>query len=81
MFIVWGTRSKDKDLGQSQVAYECEHCNNVSHYRIFRRRNWFTIFWIPIIPLSTKYFIACPICNFGQQIKKSEALDKVQETV
>ena len=81
MFIVWGTRSKDKELGQSQVSYECERCNNVSRYRIFRRRNWFTIFWIPLIPLSTKYYIACPVCNYGQQIKKAEALDKLQDTV
>ena len=79
MFIIWGTREKEKELGISQQSYQCTHCNNVSNYKIFRRKNWFTVFWIPIIPLSSKYFISCPICNYGQKIKKAEALEKIQQ--
>ncbi len=81
MFIIWGTKHTEKELGLSQQTYACQHCGNTSNYKIFRRRNWFTIFWIPLIPLGTKYFISCPICNYGQKLKKAEALEKVQETV
>lgn len=81
MFIIWGTKHTEKELGLSKQAYACQHCGNTSNYKIFRRRNWFTIFWIPLIPLGTKYFITCPICNYGLKIKKAEALEKVQETV
>lgn len=79
MFIIWGSKVMEKVLGKSQRAYQCAHCNNVNNYKIFRRRNWFTLFWIPIFPFSSKYFIACPICNYGSQIKKEEALEQVQE--
>ncbi|MBQ9123052.1 MAG: zinc ribbon domain-containing protein [Lachnospiraceae bacterium] len=78
MFIIWGSRSMDKTLGETQRTYQCQHCNNASRYRVFRRRNWFTLFWIPIFPFSSKYFITCPICNFGSKLKKQDALDLLQ---
>lgn len=81
MFIIWGTKHTEKELGLSQKVYQCGHCGNASNYRIVRRRNWFTIFWIPIIPLGTKYFITCPICNYGYKLKKAEALEQLQQTV
>ena len=81
MLIVGGTRPKEKELGITQQTYQCTHCNNVLNYKIFRRRNWFTLFWIPVIPLGTKYFISCPICNYGSKIKKAEALEMTQEIV
>ena len=81
MFIIWGSRGMDKTLGETERTYQCQHCNNVSHYKIFRRRNWFTLFWIPIFPFSSKYYISCPICNFGSKLKKQDALDQlVKET-
>ncbi|MBQ7359050.1 MAG: zinc ribbon domain-containing protein [Lachnospiraceae bacterium] len=78
MLIIWGSRSMDKTLGETQRSYQCQHCNNVNRYRVFRRRNWFTLFWIPIFPFSSKYYITCPICNFGSKLKKQDALDQLQ---
>lgn len=73
MIIIWGSRVMDKTLGYSGIRYQCSNCNNASQYRIFRRRKWFTLFWIPIFPFSSEYYICCPICNFGQKISKEEA--------
>lgn len=81
MLIIWGTKGIEKILGFSKQPYRCNHCNNVNHYKILRRRTWFTLFWIPIFPVSSKYFITCPICNYGAQIKKDEAMQHVQEQV
>lgn len=78
MFIIWGFRDSEDVLGYLKVPYRCEHCNNVSNYKIFRRRNWFTLFWIPLIPVSTKYYIACPICNHGFNVPKEEAMKQLQ---
>lgn len=79
MFIIWGTRVMDKVLGYTQEQYQCGHCNNASRYKIFRRRKWFTLFWIPIFPFSSKYYVCCPVCNFGQEVPKAEA-DRLLET-
>lgn len=81
MFIIWGTRHLEKELGNTQKTYQCSHCNNASRYRVFRRRTWFALFWIPIIPLSSKYFVTCPICNYGNKIKKEEALSLVEDAI
>lgn len=77
MLIIWGSRSMDKTLGETERSYECQNCHNVSHYRIFSRKEWFTLFWIPIFPFSSTHYISCPVCNFGKKIKKQEALEQL----
>lgn len=74
MFIVWGFRDTEKILGYTEQLYRCEHCNNVARHKMFRRIHWFTLFWIPLIPTSFKYFGCCPICNYGKKLKKEEAV-------
>lgn len=78
MFIIWGTKNTEKVYGYSQRSYQCGHCNNVSKYKIFRRRKWFALYWIPMIPMSSEYFISCPICNWGKQITKESAMEQVE---
>ncbi len=79
MFIIWGTKGIEKHLGFSAQPYRCQHCNNTEYYKIMRVRTWFTLFWIPIFPISSKYFITCPICNYGMKLKKEEALAMVEQ--
>ncbi len=80
MFIIWGFRNTEKILGYTEQPYRCTHCNNVAHHKVFRRIHWFTLFWIPIIPTSFKYFGCCPICNYGQQLKKEQAMELASKT-
>lgn len=78
MFIIWGTRTMDKTMGYTLQQYQCGRCNNASNYRIFRRRKWFTLFWIPIFPYSSKYYTTCPICNYGRELQKEEAMGYIE---
>ncbi len=73
MFILWGFRDTEDVMGQSQTAYRCERCNNVSHFKVFAKKNWFTLFFVPLIPVSTQHYTACPICNYGYKIPIEEA--------
>lgn len=73
MFIIWGSRVKETTLGNLGAIWRCDHCNNDSHYRVFKRATWFTLFWIPIFPYSTKYYVTCPVCGYGKEMKKAEA--------
>ncbi len=79
MFIIWGTRMMNKTLGYFNQAFQCGRCNNVSNYKLIRQRQWFTLFWIPIFPIGTKYFLGCPVCNYGQYINKKEAKRMLEE--
>lgn len=50
-------------------------CSTESAKRVVRRKKWFTIFFIPIIPYSTKYYMECVAC--GKTTKVS--LDEMKE--
>lgn len=78
MFIIWGTETKNKVLGNLKEMNHCEYCNNTSSFEVIRYMKWFTIYWIPLFPISIKYYICCPNCNYGKQIKKVE-LAKLRE--
>jgi hypothetical protein len=59
----WGRQT----FTQLGVIYKnlCSHCHNEDYWVLTRIRTWFTLFFIPIIPYSTEYFLSCPICKYG----------------
>ena len=76
MFIVYGTKVMKKHMGTTHDEFRCAHCNNVRHYSITRVRKFFSLFWIPLIPYSSKYFVHCPVCDYGSEVKK-DALENL----
>ena len=76
MFIIFGTRQTVKKIGDVGV-YRCDHCNNVIVFQVMIIRKWFTLFWIPIFPYSIQYYIICPICQYGGELTKENALELV----
>lgn len=78
--IIWGFRQTQKILGAT-IAYLCERCHNTNPFQILKVTSWFTLFFIPIIPYRTEYFIMCPICSYGYGIPKQQALDIVRQVM
>jgi len=70
--IIFGFKTMLKALMQTQL-YTCTHCNNTVPFNIVRARKWFTLFWIPVIPYSTKYYLTCSICENGYELTKDLA--------
>ncbi|RRD40337.1 zinc ribbon domain-containing protein [Leptotrichia sp. OH3620_COT-345] len=63
MIILFGTKTIYKDMG-IVGNYECSRCHNVSEWKFMEYRNWFTLFFIPVFPISRKHeYLQCPICN------------------
>ena len=70
MIIVYGTKNKRKNLG-IVGKYECSRFNNISDLQFMSSQQWFTLFWIPIFPISKKQeFMQCPICHQNYQVPK-----------
>lgn len=42
---------------------------------------WFTLFFIPVFPYSIKYFLSCPICQYGLTLddKQTEQIKPIAE--
>lgn len=74
MIIIWGSRTFQKILAHTG-PYTCNNCNNPTPFNLIRVANWFTLFWIPLFPVSIKYYHTCPICNQGTQLTKQQAKD------
>ncbi len=73
MFILFGTRGLKHDVSNSEVIPNaCPNCQNGSlRHRLYRR--WFTLFFIPVIPLDViDRFYECSNCGsaYNENIKE-----------
>ncbi len=59
----WGYQTI-KNIGPT-FKNRCSHCNNEDYWILTKYITWFTLFFIPVIPYSIKYFLSCPICQYG----------------
>jgi hypothetical protein len=62
MLIVWGFKVFFKTIGEGQ--FHCPSCGADRRYDHRQGRRWFTIFWIPIIPLkAVGTIVQCGVCK------------------
>lgn len=72
--IIFGTRSSSTKTDE-QTKYNCTHCNSSNTVRAAKYFNYFHIFWIPILPYSSKIITECSHCKqvqFQKEIDKTE---------
>ncbi|GAA5890467.1 hypothetical protein JCM6882_002931 [Rhodosporidiobolus microsporus] len=51
------------EKGDQHPPQQCPRCRNVSVVP-FRRRTWFELYWIPLIPFKVKHLLICTICQW-----------------
>jgi hypothetical protein len=71
MIILFGFRRTASRLATIFVL--CAACRTPAAHALTRTRRYFTLFFIPVIPLGTKYFTTCTMCGHGTQITKEGA--------
>jgi zinc-ribbon family len=65
MFFLFGTRRKAKMLGQ--MERRCAKCTRPTVHSAIESRQWFTLFFIPVIPLGSNYAVRCNLCGLAQK--------------
>ncbi len=63
--IIFGTRSYLYQL--AMVTLLCGRCGNTVAHVLRKRVTKFTLFFVPLFPISTKYTAQCTFCGFEQQ--------------
>jgi hypothetical protein len=58
---------KPKDLGDAAPAL-CPNCGNHVVFRLLEIRNWFSLFFIPLVPGRARHVVVCPICQYGIEL-------------
>ncbi len=61
MFFLFGMRTKAKSIGQ--VERPCSKCARPTMHNAVESQRWFTLFFIPVIPLGSNYVVRCGVCG------------------
>ena len=70
MFFLFGLRHKAKALGQ--IERPCSKCGRPTMHALVEVKRWFTLFFIPVIPLGGSHAVRCNLC--GLTLKGSAEL-------
>jgi hypothetical protein len=64
MLFLFGLRRKAKVLGQ--IDQTCAKCSRQTVHTAVESQRWFTLFFIPVIPLGKSYAVRCNLCGLTQ---------------
>jgi hypothetical protein len=73
VFLIFGFRTKVHPLGW--VAMACQVCGHTGNQFLVREVTKFSLFFIPLIPVRTKYVLECqnPACRSRVKIGAADA--------
>ena len=71
MLILFGTRSYIHQL--AMITLLCGRCGNPAAHSLKKRVMKFTLFFVPLFPISTKYSTQCTFCGAEQKLSKEQA--------
>jgi hypothetical protein len=77
MLIIWGYKRYAQQL--AILTFLCAGCGNPAAHALTRLVTKFTFFFIPLFPLSAKYFTQCTFCGNSRRLAKEEAAQLQQQ--
>ena len=69
--IIFGSRNNNNVMGQTQFV--CPQCRREAYHTVVRSSRWFTLYFIPVIPLGKTTTARCNLCGFRGQISNEQA--------
>lgn len=70
--IIFGFKTLAKLL--ATLSYVCNNCAQPAAHRIFTRWRWFSLFFVPVIPLGGKrYYDTCIACGRTVRLSREHA--------
>ena len=74
MLLIFGWEPRFHHLGPTREK-TCPRCGNKRYWILQRERNYITLFFIPLIPLRTRFREYCPVCEHGEVLSSADAQD------
>jgi uncharacterized Zn finger protein len=69
--LIIGLTSRDTLL--LTLVFGCEQCGRQAAHNLVKRVRRFTVFFIPLIPISTRYLDTCTACGRVIDVPRAEA--------
>jgi zinc-ribbon family len=76
MLVIFGIKRLVRRLATMFAV--CGQCGSPAAQVIVRRSTWFSLFFIPVIPLGSKYSSTCTLCGTATRLDKDQALHMVE---
>lgn len=70
--LIFGFGDRKSEFLGTIGLMDCPRCRNTSEWPIHRVRSYFSFFFIPLIPYSTRYLLSCPVCREAREITQEE---------
>ncbi|MBF0197953.1 MAG: zinc-ribbon domain-containing protein [Planctomycetes bacterium] len=71
-FLIFGLDNSKKQAGDIVTAH-CHHCHNDSNWGVWKETLWGSLFFVKVVPVTSKYYVACQICGHACKINSSMA--------
>jgi hypothetical protein len=71
MFILFGTKGYLYQL--AILTLVCGQCGNPAAHTLRKRVTKFTLFFVPLFPISTKYATQCTFCGAEHKLNAQDA--------
>ncbi len=62
MLVIFGRRRKELPVGQ--LALPCPKCRRTVFHNAVALKSRFTLFFVPLIPMGTRYLVKCGVCGY-----------------
>jgi hypothetical protein len=71
VIILFGTKAYRETL--AMVTFVCRVCGHPAAQRIDKLYTKFTVFFVPLFTVSTRYAVQCAMCGAASGIEREEA--------
>ncbi|MCP3821718.1 zinc ribbon domain-containing protein [Streptomyces sp. A3M-1-3] len=78
MIVLFGTKTYLHQL--AILTLVCGSCGNPAAHTLRKRVTKFTLFFVPLFPVSTKYRTQCTFCGLEQQVTQEQAEQLVAQS-
>ncbi|MEU4455177.1 zinc-ribbon domain-containing protein [Nocardioides sp. NPDC023903] len=69
--IIFGLKTYTRLL--ATLSLVCPHCRQQAAHRLFEVVNKFTLFFIPLVPVSKSRRMDCTYCGYASKVTKEQA--------
>jgi hypothetical protein len=76
MILLFGTRASLALL--AVVTFVCQHCGTAAEQHVYKRTLRFTLFFIPLFPVSRGYYVECSHCGGTTALTEDQATHGVE---
>ncbi len=71
MLLIWGFRRYVQQLLMTMLV--CNNCRNPAAHALRKFTTKFTLFFIPLFPVSNRHQLQCTYCGYASDLAKEQA--------